>query len=143
MNTDNVTVYMVEVTGYLVIDHSIRELCTRPYPGHPDGCPNFGNNPECPPAAPVVEEFIDMGKPHYFLVAEYNICENQKKADIWNVIQSVLKKSIHMYENELSGCVATLHPSAVGVDVFKTAASVGITLQSTPVCGIALIGYPP
>jgi predicted metal-binding protein len=144
LNIDNITVNMVDVTGNLVIDYSMRELCTRPYPGHPEGCPNFGNNPQCPPEAPVVEEFIDMGQPHYFLIAEYKMCGNQKRADTWNLIQSVLTKSIHICEDDLPGIVGTLHPSAVGVDVFKTAASVGVTLQSKPatLCGIALIGYP-
>lgn len=142
LKSSNLTVYSLEITGYLVIDHSVRDLCTRPYPGHPKGCPYFGKRPQCPPAAPIVEEFIDITQPHYFLVAKYSLSSEKSNTHAWHSIQSVLTESVNLYENEHPGTVATLHPSAVGIDVYKTAEAAGITLQLPhTLCGVALIGY--
>jgi hypothetical protein len=38
--------------------------CRLPYPGHPNGCPNFGKKKECPPFAPY---FLDLYKPQVFV----------------------------------------------------------------------------
>ena len=38
--------------------------CRLPYPGHPNGCPNFGKKDSCPPLTPY---FLDIYKPHVFV----------------------------------------------------------------------------
>lgn len=35
----------------ILLDCPPGDLCSRPYPGHPRGCPNYGNRPTCPPQA--------------------------------------------------------------------------------------------
>jgi len=34
------------------------DLCTRPYPLHPKGCPNWGIRPTCPPVAPALSDIL-------------------------------------------------------------------------------------
>ncbi len=36
----------------------IREFCKRPYPGHPNGCPNYNKNPYCPPKSPYRADIL-------------------------------------------------------------------------------------
>ncbi|NIN69704.1 MAG: hypothetical protein GTO63_34475, partial [Anaerolineae bacterium] len=43
-----------------VLNPEVRDLCTRPYHGHPKGCPNYGKRPSCPPAAPLLGEVLDL-----------------------------------------------------------------------------------
>ena len=38
--------------------------CRLPYPGNPNGCPNFGKKDSCPPLTPY---FLDIYKPHVFV----------------------------------------------------------------------------
>ncbi len=149
-----VDVYCVEVTGSLEIDYTVRDYCALPYPGHPEGCPHFGKRKECPPSAPLVKDFIDLSKPHYFMVADCDFSarvEEPRKGSkdtmwYWNeYVEPILCEYIKEFQKEHPGTVFTLHPSAVGVDVFKTAQNVGISLESTieeKFCRIALTGYP-
>ena len=53
-----------------VFDAKVRELCTRPYPLHPKGCPNFGARASCPPDAPLLELLLQPGEPVW---AAYNV----------------------------------------------------------------------
>lgn len=53
-----------------IIDVKIKGLCTRPYPGHKKGCPNFSKRPGCPPNSPLFSDVIDISQPVY---AIYNI----------------------------------------------------------------------
>ena len=149
-----VDVYCVEVTGNLEIDYTVRDYCTLPFPGHPEGCPNFGKKKECPPSAPLVKDFIDLSKPHYFMVADCDFSagtekpKNRSEDTTWNwneYVEPILCERIKEFQKEHPGTVFTMHPSAVGVDVFKTAQNVGILLEFSPdesFCKIALIGYP-
>lgn len=148
------SVHCVEVTGTLEIDYNVRDYCTNPYPGHPEGCPHFGKRKECPPQAPLIEDFIDLSKPHYFIIVKYDCGHNsleipekkEKTPDVWEEhMNPVLCEYIQEFQKTCPGTVFTLHPSAVGVDVFKTARKMGISLKSNPektLCKIALIGYP-
>jgi hypothetical protein len=152
------SVYCIEVTGSLVVDYTVRDYCTLPYPGHPEGCPHFGKRKECPPHAPFLEDFIDLSRPHYFMVAECmyeDVCtkrlqhgkeDPEEGWSFWEgYIESVLCERIQEFQQRYPGTIFTLHPSAVGVDVVETARKVGISLEIAPkkiVHKIALIGYP-
>jgi len=149
--------FCVEVTGNLTIDYKVRDYCRLPYPGHPEGCPHFGKREECPPQAPLIEHFIDLSKPHYLIIVKLN-CDhaierekphNPSKERYWLDwelhAESVLEKHVQKFQKNHLGTVFTLHPSAVGVDVFKTAQNMGIPLEPAPqktFHKIALIGYP-
>ena len=125
----------VEVTGTLTIDHRVRDLCRKPYPGNPKGCPNYGKKKECPPQAPLIEDFIDLLQPHYFVVLECigNTCPTNLQEDTvmedqfrsyWNgSLEAVLREYIQEFQKDHPGTVFTFHPSAVGVDVLETARS--------------------
>lgn len=149
--------FYVEVTGNLTIDYKVRDYCRLPYPGHPEGCPHFGKRKECPPQAPLLEHFIDLSKPHYFIIVKItydHTIEGEKPHNpskerswlTWELhAESVLEKHVQKFQKSHPGTVFTLHPSAVGVDVFKTAQNVGIPLEPTlqdTFHKIALIGYP-
>jgi predicted metal-binding protein len=51
-----------------VIDDRVRGLCTRPYPGAPRGCPNFGKKFGCPPHAPLFQNVFDLERPIYAVI---------------------------------------------------------------------------
>ena len=152
-NTGPVLCY--EVTGNLEIDYKMRDLCRQPYPGNPEGCPYYGKRDECPPQAPLIEDFIDLSKPHYFLVSKCirtTLSEpSQEKLgeefrSYWNGhMEDILREHVQEFQKDHPGTVFTFHPSAVGVDVLKTAKKTGIPLEITPgkiFYKIVLIGYP-
>lgn len=48
--------------------------CQLPYPGHPKGCPNFGQRPKnCSPQAPHVTKLFDFRKPMYLVWSEFDL----------------------------------------------------------------------
>ena len=139
-------IHCAEVTGVMVIDHTVRDYCTLPYPGHPHGCPHYGKNEECPPHAPFVEDFIDVKKPHHIIIAvftnrlehehyteEEELQENQILHDLMNRIQQVFP-----------GIWYTLKPSALGIDVYKTATALGFSmnLHHNYQKRVVFFGYP-
>jgi hypothetical protein len=46
-----------------VVDIGMRKLCTRPYPGHKRGCPNFNKKKGCPPNTPTIYWELDLDDP--------------------------------------------------------------------------------
>ena len=42
-----------------VIEYSVRSLCSKEYPNHPHGCPNFGKRDTCPPKALFWDKVVD------------------------------------------------------------------------------------
>ena len=48
-----------------VLDMAMRKLCTKPYPGHREGCPNYGKRDTCPPRAPALPDVMALSKPVY------------------------------------------------------------------------------
>ncbi len=51
--------YFIQVEP--VIDNKMRKICTKAYPNHPKGCPNFSKKPGCPPGCPRIDKLISMG----------------------------------------------------------------------------------
>lgn len=56
----------------LIHTPKMRGLCQLPYENHPKGCPNFGKSDRCPPKAPYITEFFDIGKPLYLVYADFD-----------------------------------------------------------------------
>lgn len=153
---------IIEVTGKLVIDYRAMEWCKLPYPGHKKGCPNYGKRPECPPQAPKVEDWIDLNKPHYFIVVKFNMAAHVKKMKSrhpeWSVrqtrnprhwqgtVRKRLKEAVNEFINKESRkLVFTLLPEAMGVHVIITAKKLEIPIKTRPidtVYKIVLAGYP-
>lgn len=46
--------------------------CRMPYPDHPNGCPNFGKNPNCPPNSKYMEEIKEKYKYFYLIYANFD-----------------------------------------------------------------------
>lgn len=62
-----------------IIDESVRELCYRKYPGHPNGCPNYGLRDTCPPHAPLLGKVLDLNKTIYAIWVDFNLAQQRAK----------------------------------------------------------------
>ncbi len=141
----------------LVVDYRTRAWCKLPYPGHPEGCPNFGKKEICPPRAPLIEQVI---KPPFFLVGvKFNLKKHtermKRKHPDWSKRKArcllYWQKKVNKRLRELSEKVSSnipdskivYIPEATGVDVFETCRKNGLTLDKNPdeiVWKIAIIG---
>lgn len=146
--------------GILEIDYRVRKFCKLPYPGHKNGCPNYGNSANCPPIVGLVEEIYDLDKPHYFLYYIFDIAAHVEVMKVrhpeWtdrqlrNCLywQGTVRKGLTILSKRIvkgSGRIYTLIPEAMGVHVFKTMENLGIHLQRVNhsiIYKVALIGYP-
>ncbi len=133
----------------LVIDHSVRGLCSHPYPLHPKGCPNFGKRDLCPPGAPLIESVFDLSK---FVYAIWNIFDfgahvqkmkavhpdwSQRQSECCLYWQGGARKSLRDEISfwSLSGewnAVLTC-PEACGVNITETMKSIKEILEWPPV----------
>lgn len=152
---------IVEVTGQLEINLKAREWCKLPYPGHPNGCPNYGKNDTCPPKAPLVDKIFDLSQQHWFIVEEFNLQDHMEKMRTkhsgWSDrqlkcclywqrgVRFRLIEHVREFQRTHPLSIYTLVPEAMGVQVINTARKVGIPMETKPqkiVRKIALVGYP-
>jgi len=145
------------------LDNRVGKWCQCPYPGHPKGCPNYGkkSHKHCPPHAPNVAQFIDLSKPHWFIINKFNLekhIENMRlKHPSWSErrlrcvlywqthVRRLLRDEIKAFQQSHPNTVYTLLPEGMGVNVISTALKNGIDLEVKPkkiVTKIALIGAP-
>jgi predicted metal-binding protein len=131
-----------------IIDHSVRCLCIRPYPGHKKGCPNFNHKNGCPPGAPLFEDVYDLTKPIFAIVNKFNLSEHREKMRAANPSWSPrqldcclywqpkarkqLMIKIKYFLQEHPGYNVTACPEAMGVEITKTLAPAGIILEWPP-----------
>ena len=153
---------VIEVTGQLVITPRARDWCKLPYPGHPNGCPNNGQRPCCPPTAPMVDAFIDLEQPHWFVIERFNLKDHKERMLFthtdWSdrqakcvlywqgTVKKRLREKTETFIQTHPGAVYTLLPEAMGVNVIVTARRLGIPIEIKPenfVHKISLVGYPP
>jgi len=151
----------IEVTGKLVVNHRARAWCTLPYPDHPRGCPNYGRTDNCPPRAPHIEDWLDFSRPHWFIMARFDLArfaarmksihptwsDRQCRCCLYwqNSVRSRLSSSCKDLQKSNNGAAFTLRPEAMGIDVISTALALGIAIELKPratVHAIALLGYP-
>ncbi len=136
-----------EVT--LVVDKSVRGLCCRPYPGHPKGCPNFGEKLGCPPQCPLVDQVFDLSKPVWFIWNVFDMKSHLCKMEIWHPgwsdrqkrcclywqggARSKLRDWIDVFIYNHPGLYVSTCPEAMGVNVTGTMwTSLGKGLQWPP-----------
>ena len=55
-----------------------RKWCQLPYPDHPNGCPNYGKNPSCPPDAEYMDSILSKYSHFYLIYAIFNL-DGQKR----------------------------------------------------------------
>ena len=149
-------------TKNIVIDYSVRDLCTRPYPNHPKGCPNFGKRTICPPKCPYIEDWFDISQGFWIVWIEFDFAayrlKMQKKHPNWSQRQvncclywqgtanKMLRESVQDLEYYLKGrgnWKTTYCPEAMGVNITATVKQLGVTLEWPPqnvVHKIAFIG---
>jgi len=150
-----------DVTGQLVIDVRARQWCRMPYPDHPNGCPNYGQRPTCPPEAPLLMDWIDLAQNHWLAVVGFDLRQQvnvmRAKHPTWTVRQArcllYWQPSVNRHLRLLAqdacrmhpGTVATLCPEAMGVQVIRSARRAGVPIKPRPteaVYKVALLGYP-
>lgn len=146
----------------IVIDHSVRNLCFRPYPNHPHGCPNFGKRPSCPPRSPVIEDVLDMTRLIYLVWVSFDFAAHRKKmkakhpnwsqrqidcclywqGGVRKQLREEIAQALSIFEDttryRVCGC-----PEALGVNVTATMKNVNIELEWPPetiVYKVAIIG---
>lgn len=144
-----------------VLVPGVRNLCRKPYPGHPRGCPNWGKRDTCPPKAPLLGKLLDLTKPVCCIYNAFDlrghVARMRKKHPDWSgrklrcclywqgTARAALRKKIEVFLGEHPGLIAVTCPEACGVDVTATMASLGITLEWPPVSvayQVALVGSP-
>jgi hypothetical protein len=59
-------------------DSLIRSLCTTPYHGRNQGCPNFADKEGCPPR-PLINKVLDFEKELYIVYTEYPVGKYAEK----------------------------------------------------------------
>ncbi len=136
-----------DVTDKLIINHDARKWCALPYPDHPKGCPNYNKKAICPPQVSYIEEWLAGTGELRFVCVSFNLKEHadrmlrlhpnwsQRQARCLLYWQPRVNKelislvSTFVHEN---GLKITYCPEAMGVDVIKTAQSVGIPIEAPP-----------
>lgn len=149
---------VINVTGTLSIQSSVREWCKFPYPGHPSGCPNYGNSDVCPPKVCIVYNFIDLNMEHYFIVEEFDLVtfalsmkalhpqwsDKQCRCCLYwqNGVRKRLRQKCESFIATKKGYTYTLIPEAMGVNVFRTAHRHKLMIRKNPtvVYKVALVG---
>ena len=158
MNSDR---YFIQVEP--VIDNKMRGICTKAYPNHPKGCPNFGKKAGCPPESPQIDELIrtDHPMPVYAIFNRFDFrghCERMKeKHPEWSQRQvecclywqgtarKVLKDKIKAFMWKFPHWDIVACPEGAGVNITETMKNVGIELEWPPVnytYQIVLAGIP-
>ena len=123
-----------------------RCMCLKPYPGHPDGCPNYGK-PGCPPNTPMYDQVFDMDEPIYAIVTNYDLEEyfNQRRKNRPDLPEGQIRNSrcwqprtkkendyaVRDFLNKLNrkDYVATRLLESMGVDVIGTMKEIGLEIK--------------
>jgi len=131
-----------------VIDNSVIGLCSKPYPLHPKGCPNFNKRQDCPPKAPLWENYIDSNYSVFAIITEFDFMSHknkmQSKHPEWSKRQvecclywqgtarKHLKEEIAQFNKTHPNYTVFITPEAMGVNITETMKNVGIELEWPP-----------
>jgi predicted metal-binding protein len=144
-----------------VLDPKVRGMCRLPYEGHPRGCPNYGRVDRCPPKVAHLDEVYDLGSPFYAVWSTFALGEHAAKMRerhpgwsdrqlrcvlYWQgTARRRLREEVAAFRRErpeVDWLVETT-PEAMGLEVGKTVAQVGVALPWPPaelVYHVALAG---
>jgi len=132
-----------------------------PYPGHPNGCPNYGKKIGCPPQSQRLDKVFDFKKTMWLVISRFDLDKwmrkMKQKHPEWSDRQcrcclywqgkvrkwlknglSVLKKCYY------GGTTYTLCPEGMGLNVIRTLKRLGIPIRAKPrdvVYKVAMFGY--
>lgn len=144
-----------------IFEPRVRSLCTKPYPGHPNGCPNFCKRPSCPPQAPLLPEVLDLSSTVCCVWNAFDLAAHVERLrarhPAWsnrqlrcclywqNAARKRLRERVDQLLEQQRGYIALYCPEGSGVNVTATMADVGIELEWPPVRvahQVALVGKP-
>ena len=131
---------------WLYHNKRVPEWCALPYPGHPKGCPNYGQRPGvCPPNAPYVTDVFDLNKPLFFIIVEFDLVAHMSNMHIkhpnWSdkqlrnclYWQEKPRKQLRKLTNKAMFMLPINHTEyklqALGINVYTTCRKAGIPLQ--------------
>lgn len=129
----------------LVLSDSVGEWCKLPYPGHPKGCPKYGEADRCPPHAPRAGDYFDLQKPLWLVHSEFDLAghaarmgalhpkwsDRQRRCVLYWQPKSRKQLMARLLEaREILGFTATATtPEAMGVNIYATARLSGLELE--------------
>lgn len=137
---------------------SIKNLCRCSYQDHPRGCPNYGKKEDCPPQAKFFPDVYNEDVYVAAIVFDFKRYVGAKMEEHPDWTEKALRNPRHWQghlRSELKkftreklrskkcGDSIIFNPEAMGVNVTRTCASVGIALEWPPrkkACHIFLIG---
>jgi len=139
---------MVVPLSKVVIDLRMRGMCRLAYPNHRRGCPNFGKKLQCPPDCPMFTENIDITKPMFAIVNEFDLGAHverlRAKYPAWTLRQlqcclywqpkarKALRAEIAKFRKDHPQLFVDECPEAGGVNVTETLRNAGIELEWPP-----------
>lgn len=154
---------IIDVTGKLEINYRASERingqkawCELPYPGHKNGCPNYGKS--CP--FPRVEKKFDLSKRHWFAIIKFDLVNHMERMGTLHPKWSERQRRCVLYWQNgvrrkldalcgsfvgggVRGLIYHKIPEAMGVNVILTLRRMGIPIEIKPkkfVHKVALIG---
>jgi len=154
---------MQAYTEKIIVDSSVRRLCSRAYPNHSKGCPNFGKRASCPPQCKLLEDEFDLKQGFWVVWVNFDFETHRNKMlqkhPNWSQrqidcclywqgkVKSQLKKEVQTLLFFLTGnnwrLVNGLCPEAMGINITGTMELIGVKLEWPPkqiVRKVALIG---
>jgi hypothetical protein len=111
----------------LVFDESVRDLCVKPYHGHPKGCPNAGKRKTCPPFAPLLGEVYDLSKDSYLIWNVFDFAGHVERMRAAHPSWSERQLACCLYWQE--GARAALE---VAIKVFRNTMAPGFSFARCP-----------
>lgn len=140
---------------------NLHELCTREYPNHKRGCPNFNSKDTCPPKQKLLHEVFALCEPCYFVINCFEFGRHVAFMRIrhpdWSdrqlrnclywqgTARMQLKHKIKGVLQSLQGYSSHMCPEAMGINVTATCAHYGLILEWPPqvfAYQVAFIGMP-
>lgn len=145
----------------VILSSKAGEWCRIPYPGHPKGCPNYGQRPSCPPHAPHIFDVVDSSKGLYLAYStfdlEKHILRMRQSHPGWTGLQThcvlywqgVSRKEMRrkaLAAKRLTGANMVVEcPEGMGVNVYATCRKAGLVLEKIhclKVCHhVAIVGH--
>lgn len=125
-------------------------LCIHPYPGHPNGCPNYNRKPGCPPKAQMLANVLRLDMPVFAIWNVFDLASHvermRAKHPTWSQRQLVcclywqpgarkaLARELVTFCREAGGETSIIRcPEAMGVNITETMRQVGVELEWPPV----------
>jgi len=132
-----------------VIDMKVRDLCQKPYHGHPKGCPNYNHKKGCPPNSIPILKLLNLNKKIYVIWNKFSFLKHCQRIESihpkWSIRQiecclywqqkarSQLQNEILKFRQDHPNNCVLYPPESHGVNVTDTMKIIGIKLEWPPV----------